>query len=88
MIVMRSPKTYFRLALTILILFGIVLPFAFGVKDVRLFAFFFTFVWLVYAIALFVLTFLVRPGLRIKVVQRKNPTIIKYELRDSNQERS
>ena len=35
MIVMRSPKTYFRLALTILILFGIVLPFAFGVKDVQ-----------------------------------------------------
>jgi hypothetical protein len=85
---MRGPKTYFRFTLIISILFGIVLPLAFGVKDVRLFAFFFTFIWLIYAIGLFVLTFLVRPGLRIKVVQRKKPTIIKFELRDLNQERS
>ncbi len=38
---MRGPKTYFRLALIISILFGVVLPLAFGVKDVRLFAVFF-----------------------------------------------
>jgi hypothetical protein len=63
---MRSPKTYFRLALIISILFGIVLPLILGIKDVRLFAVFFTFVWLIYAIGLFVLTFLVRPGSRIK----------------------
>ncbi len=84
---MRGSKTHFRLALIISILFGIVLPLVLGVKDVRLFAVFFTFIWLIYAIGLFVLTFLVRPGLRIKVVQRKNPTIIKYELRDPNRNR-
>jgi hypothetical protein len=56
---MRGSKTYFRLTLIISILFGIVLPLVFGVKDVRLFAFFFTLIWLIYAIILLVWVFLI-----------------------------
>ncbi len=51
---MKGPKTCFKLALIISILFGIVLPLALGVKDARLFAFFFTLIWLIHAIILLV----------------------------------
>ena len=84
---MKKQRTYFIPTLLVSILFGIALPLVVGVKDFRLIALFFTFVWLIYAVGLLILTFLVRPVLRIKVVQRKNPTIIKYELRDSIKER-
>jgi len=54
---MRSPKTYFRVALIISILFGIVLPLVFGVKAPMLPAILFTFVWLIYAITFLCLGF-------------------------------
>lgn len=75
------------LTLIVSILLGIVLPLVLGVKDFTLIAFFFTFVWFIYAVGLLIFSFLVRPGLRIKVLQRKNPTILKYKLRDSSKER-
>lgn len=75
------------LTLIVSILLGLALPPVLGVKDFNLIALFFTFVWLIYAVGLLILTFLVRLGLRIKVVQCKNPTIVKYELRDSSKER-
>ncbi len=56
---MKSPRTYFRLALIVSILFGVALPLAFGVKNVRLFGVLFTFIWLIYAITLFVWVFLI-----------------------------
>lgn len=84
---MKKQRTYFTPTLLVSILFGIALPLVVGVKDFKLIALFFTFVWLIYAVGLLILTFLVRPGLRIKVVQRKNPTIVKYELGDSSKEK-
>ena len=75
------------LTLIVSILLRISLPPVLGVKDFKLIALFFTFVWLIYAVGLLILTFLVSPRLRIKVVQRKYPTIVKYELRDSSKER-
>jgi len=58
---------------------------ALGLKNFTLIAIFFTFVWFIYAVGLLLSTFVVKPGLRIKVIQRKNPTIVRYELRDSSQ---
>ena len=84
---MKKQGIYLIPTLLFSILFGIALPLVLGVKDFRLIALFFTFVWLIYAVGLLIFTFLVRPGLRIKVLQRKNPTIVKYELRDSSKER-
>ena len=81
---MRPQRNYVILTSLVSVLFGIILPLALGVKDFTLIAIFFTFVWFVYAVGLLIFTFLVKPGLRIKVVHRKNPTIVKYELRDSN----
>ncbi len=84
---MKKQRSYFIPALLISILFGIALPLIMGLKDFRLIASLFTLVWLIYAVGLFVHTFLVRPVLTIKVVQRKNPTIVKYEFRDSSKEK-
>jgi uncharacterized membrane protein YwaF len=54
---MKDANAHFRLTDIISILFGIVLPLVFGVKDLRPFAVLFAFVWLVYAITLFIWVF-------------------------------
>ena len=72
---MRNQRIYFIPTLLTSILFGIALPIALGVRGLRQVALFFTLVWLIYAVALLIFTFLLRPGLRIRVIQRKNPTI-------------
>jgi len=83
---MKKQKYFFTLTLLTSIVFGIVLPLALGVKGFTPIAICFTFVWFLYVVGLLLFTFLVKPGLRIKVIQRKNPTIVKYELRDSGKE--
>jgi hypothetical protein len=78
----KSHKAYFSLTLLISILLGIVLPLALGVKDPTLIATTFTLVWFFYAMILFVYVFLLRKGFKIKVLHRKNPAIVRFELRD------
>ncbi len=64
---MKKQKTHLRLTLIISILFGIILPLVLGVKDLTLIAICFSSVWFIYAISLLISTFLIKPGLRIKV---------------------
>ena len=63
---MRDPKTHFRLALIISILFGIVLLLVFVAKDIMPLVFLFTSVWLVYAITLLIWAFLVTGRTNLK----------------------
>ena len=77
---MRKRKTYLRLALVLSILFGIILPLALGVKDLYSIALIFTLIWFVYAITLFVVTYLIRPGLKIKASRQNGVSVVKYEL--------
>lgn len=81
---MRPQRTYVILTSLVSILFGIILPLALDLRGFTPIAIFFTFVWFIYVVGLLLSTFVVKPGLRIKVIQRKNPTIVRYELRDSN----
>jgi hypothetical protein len=74
---------YFWITLVISILFGILLPLSLGVKDTTLIAISFCSVWFFYMASLVIHTFLVKPGLKIKVIRHKNPTIVRYELKDS-----
>ncbi len=60
-------KKYLILTLVISILVGIILPPALGVKDPTLIAIIFNSVWFIYAVSLLISTFLIKPGLRIKV---------------------
>jgi hypothetical protein len=39
--------------------------------------------WLIYAFIMLVIVFLVKPGLKIKLISHKNPTIVRFELSDS-----
>lgn len=68
------------LALVISILVGIILPLALGVKDPTLLAIFFSFIWFVYAALILVNTFLGKGWLKIKVIHRKDPTVVRFEL--------
>ena len=81
---MRSQKTYFSLTLLVSILLGIILPLALGVKDLTYIAIFFTSVWVLYIIIRWI-AFLIKPDLKIKVLRRKNPTIVRFELNDSGE---
>ena len=85
---MKKQKAYIGLTLIISILFGIILLLSLGAGDFTLIALLFTFAWFVYVAGLLLSTFLVKPGVRIKVIQRKNSTIVEYELRDSDRERA
>lgn len=84
---MRNQKIYFTLTLIASILFGIVLPLALGIKDLTLITKTFSSVWFIYAIIMFIAVFLLKPGLRIRVIQRKNPTIVRYDLTDPGKKR-
>ncbi len=79
---MKMQKTYFRLTLVISLLFGIILPLIVGVKNPTLLAIFFSSIWFIYAVTGFISTFLVRPGLKIKIFRHKNPIIVRFELSD------
>jgi hypothetical protein len=83
----RNQKIYFTLTLIASILFGIVLPLALGIKDLTLITKTFSSVWFIYAIIMFIAVFLLKPGLRIRVIQRKNPTIVRYDLTDPGKKR-
>jgi hypothetical protein len=84
---MRNQKIYFTLTLIASVLLGIVLPLALGIKDPTLIATAFSSVWFLYAMIMFIIVFLIKPGLRIRVIQRKNPTIVRYDLTDSGEGR-
>ena len=74
-------KKYLILTAVISILIGIILPLALGVKAPTLIAITFTLVWFIYAVLLLVTTFLIKPGLRIKVSGQNGVTVVKYELK-------
>jgi len=73
---------YLILALVISILVGIILPLALGVKDLTLIAICFSSAWSIYAGLLPITTFLIKPGLKIKVSREKGVKIVKYGLRE------
>jgi hypothetical protein len=56
---MRRRRTYLGLTLVISILLGIILPFLLGAKDPMLIAILFSWVWLIYAVTLFIWVFLI-----------------------------
>ena len=76
-------KKYLILTLIISILLGIILPLALGVKDLTLIAISFCSVWLVYAAILLIVTFLVKPGLKIRAYNRNGAKVVTYELNNS-----
>jgi hypothetical protein len=84
---MKRQKIYFRFTLIISILLGIVLPLALGVRHLSLVAITFSSVWFIYTVIMFIIVFLINPGLKIKVIRQKNPTIVRYELSDSTGEK-
>jgi hypothetical protein len=73
-------KKYFILTLVISILAGIILPLVLGVKDLTLIAICFSLVWFIYAVILLILTFLVKPGLKIRASRQNGVTVVRYEL--------
>ena len=77
---MKRQKTYLRLTLVLSILLAIILPFVLGVRDPTLIAIFFSFIWFVYAALILVNTFLGKGWLKIKVIHRKDPTVVRFEL--------
>jgi hypothetical protein len=81
-------KFYLKITVLVSIFLGIILPLTMGVKDPTLIAITFTSVWFIYAVLMFVTVFLIKPGLKIKILQRKNPTIVRYELRDAKRSQS
>jgi len=60
-------KKYLILTLIISILVGIISPLALGVKDPTPIAITCNSGWFIYAVSLLISTFLIKPGLRIKV---------------------
>ena len=84
---MRKQRSYFRLTLVISILVGIILPLALGVKDPMLIATTFSMVWVLYAIILLVVVFLIRPGLKIKASRKNGLTVVRYELTNPGKKR-
>jgi len=77
---MKKQKGYFRLALAVSILAGIILPLAIGIKDPLLSGYIFTSVWFIYALVRFITVFLIRPGLKIKGSRRNGVTVVKLDL--------
>ena len=78
---MKNQKAYLILTLLISILFGIILPLALGVEDLTLIVICFSSVWFIHAVLLLITTFLIKPGLRIKVSHEKGVRVVKYELK-------
>jgi hypothetical protein len=83
MMVIKKQKYYLRFTLVISILLGILFPLALGVKDLTLIAIIFTSVWFIYSVIMFVIVFFVKPGLEIRAMRYKNPTIVRFGLIDS-----
>jgi hypothetical protein len=79
---MKKRKTYLLLTFILSVLFGIILPIALGVKDPTLIAITFSSVWFIYIVFLLIIVFLIKPSLKIKVIRHKNPTIVRFELKD------
>jgi membrane protein YdbS with pleckstrin-like domain len=84
---MNKQKCLLSLTLIISILFGIILPLAWGVKDPMLIATTFSMVWVLYAIILLIIVFLVRPGLKIKASRKNGVTVVRYELLNPGKKR-
>jgi hypothetical protein len=80
-------KKYLTLTLVISILAGIILSLALGVKDLTLIAISFCSVWFVYAVILLIVTFLVKPGLKIKAYNRNGGKVVTYELNNSTRKK-
>jgi type IV secretory pathway TrbL component len=80
-------KKYLTLTLVISILAGIILSLALGVKDLTLIAISFCSVWFVYAVILLIVTFLVKPGLKIKAYNRNGAKVVTYELNNSTRKK-
>ena len=74
---MKSEKIYLGLAFGNSIFLGIILLLALGVKDATLIAITFS------PVIMFIIVFLIKPGLKIKVIRHKNPTTVRFELSDS-----
>ena len=84
---MKKRKTYLRLTVIMSVLFGIILPLVLGIKNPTLIAITFSSVWFIYIVILMIMVFLVKPGLKIKVIRHKNPTIVRFELSDSRKKK-
>jgi hypothetical protein len=75
---MKKRKTYLLLTVILSVLFGIILPLVFGVKDPTLIAITFSSVWFLYIVVMMVVVFLLRPGLKIKVIRHKSSTMVRF----------
>jgi hypothetical protein len=80
-------KKYLTLTLVISILAGIILSLALGVKDLTLIAIIFCSVWFVNAVILLIVTFLAKPGLKIKAYNRNEAKVVAYELNNSTRKK-
>ena len=76
-------KKSLLLTLKISILVGIIMPFVLGVKDVTLITIFFSSVWFIYAVLLFITTFLIKPGLKTGESAQNGVPVVRYELSDT-----
>jgi len=79
---MKKQRTYFSFTLLTLILLGISILLALEVKGSTLIAISFTSVCVLYIVIRWI-AFLIKPDLKIKVLRHKNPTIVRFELNDS-----
>ena len=77
---MKKQKEHFRLTLVVLVLLGIILPLAMGVKDLYSIALIFTLNWFIYAGLRMVTVFVIKPGLKIKASRRNEVSVVKFEL--------
>jgi hypothetical protein len=77
---MKKQKEYFRLTLVVLVLLGIILPLAMGVKDLYSIALILTLIWFIYAGLRLVTVFVIKPGLKIKASRRNEVSVVKFEL--------
>ena len=76
-------KKYLIITLVISIFVGIILPLAPGVKGLTLIAISFFSVWFVFPTILLIVTFLVKPGLKIRAYNRNGAKVVTYELNNS-----
>jgi uncharacterized membrane protein len=84
---MDKQNFYFSPTLVLSILLGIILPLTLGVKDPMLTATTFSMVWVLYAIILLIIVFLIRPGLKIKANRKNGVTVVRYELLNPGKKR-
>ena len=80
---MRKQGKYFLITLAVSVLAGIIPPLILGVKDLTLIAITFSLVWFFYAVVMLITTFLIKPGLGIKVSRQNGISVVRYELRDA-----